>query len=84
MSELWCVLDPATSLALLPFLGPGDLAAFLATDYSNNEHLYIAVLHLALIIIGESFAYLRRFASDVFSRRCSCSRVGGESLRRHL
>ena len=62
VSELWCVLDPATSLALLPFLGPGDLAAFLATDYSNNEHLYIAVLHLALIIIGESFAYLRRFA----------------------
>ena len=62
VSELWCVLDPATSLALLPFLGPGDLAAFLATDYSNNEHLYIAVLHFALIIIGESFAYLRRFA----------------------
>ena len=62
VSELWCVLDPATSLALLPLLGPGDLAAFLATDYSNNEHLYIAVLHLAFIIIGESFAYLRRFA----------------------
>ena len=62
VSELWCVLDPATSLALLPFLGPGDLAAFLATDYSDNEHLYIALLHLALIILGEFFADLRRFA----------------------
>ena len=62
VSELWCVLDPATSLALLPFLCPGDLAAFLATDYSNSEHLYIAVLHLALTIIGEFFADLRRSA----------------------
>ena len=62
VSELWCVLDPATSLALLAFLGPGDLAAFLATDYSDNEHLYIAVLHLALIIFGDFLAYLRRFA----------------------
>ena len=65
VSELWCVLDPATSLALLPFLCPGDLAdlaAFLATDYSNSEHLYIAVLHLAFTIIGEFFADLRRSA----------------------
>ena len=62
VSELWCVLDPTTSLALLPFLGPGDLAAFLSTDYSNHEHLQIAVLHLVFTIFGDFFAVIRRSA----------------------
>ena len=62
VSELWCVLDPATSLALLPFLGPGDLAAFLATDYSNSEHLQIAVLHFVFAIYAGLFAAVRHFS----------------------
>ena len=61
VSEIWCILNIETSLALLEFLHPADLASLLATDFSNCDQLYIAVFALAALVLVAFCSRLRGF-----------------------
>ena len=59
ISEIWCVLQPLATCRLLSCLGARDIAAFAASSFDNHEAIQIALVFLALQVLG-SFLKLAR------------------------
>lgn len=59
VSEVWCILQPSATCHLLSGLGAREIADFAASSFDNHEAIQIALVFLALQVLGSFLKFAR-------------------------